>query len=236
MKLGIVASMGEDSGAGTTNNYHSADLVIDFINGVYRIGVTDYAAADVIDHPEYIDAVPLVETPAKSGLLLDTNNIDGASSLLAPFLTPMVGDGWWTILLEVDTYNADDWGCPFFMGGAPVTPPPTITYCYLLMKPAPELTDIRDPLDRLIATSTTLAVGGIHRVAITRDADHIAISVDGDTAQADSTSWPTDVWTEANFGSSGGAGSFPDNTLYVRQCLLWTTPKDDGDLAGLTAL
>lgn len=231
---GIVASQAASVASGSAGiDYHGADLILDFIDHVYRLGGIDYGAADAIDHPEYIDAVPLVETPAKSGLLIDTNNADGESSILSPFLDLAVGP-FWTIVLEVDTYTADDWGCPFLMEGSG----PSID-CYLLMKPAPVMYDIPagPAVDRTVENGFDLVTGGVHTVAMTRTADRASMSVDGGAVQSVATPVGADVFTAANFGNSSGVSSGnPDNTLYVRRFLLWSTPKDDSELPTLSLL
>lgn len=215
MMLGTLATAGLKRSGGLSGPIAS----IDFVAGSYTVNGITKTAADIIDKPARVGA---------SGLQILDDDMDGVVATIGDLLTVLLSANW-TLVIEYQelatTYitsllNITDDG-PGFSNTWAVDG-----------KPAISRVDYAENTGSFREIQYAASLGlGVHRVAVTRTSDKLAIAVDGATVQTYSAS-TTATFTSACFGGQVGGASY--NGTYIRSLTVYD-PQIDVALQSLSA-
>lgn len=222
---GIVAAQTTSAGGSSSGSlYPGADLVIDFIAGVYGVNGEDVAAADVIDHPELIvgDGLDINFSP-------DDIAVDIIGDALAVLLTVN-----WTLVLEYEQASSNFQTKMFTMTEEGTSKTLEIDRLGASSKRIYALDKVTTLLVREINSSALNGTeAGIHRVALTRIDSKFVLSRDGEAIVDSGESLSGVTLDYATFGSYHG-DSVWDNCK-IRKLIVYP-PQDDSELPVLSAL
>lgn len=221
MMPGVVASsLARDSGAALPS-LASAD----FVAGVYSVGEAAVTAADVIDKPELITA---------SGLEVPHNAENGTVAIIGDFLGELIPANW-TLVLEYEDGGTSGTTLPIVI----TSEDPTATsFEYIQIQRSNsgsgrkmEAYD-QDGGFRFVQDADSHGAG-VHKIALTRTDERLAMSVDGDAVVADEDGNFSQVLSLAAFGGTPGDWSFDACT--IRSLKVYAV-ADDAILPSLSAL
>jgi len=220
---GIVAA--QVAGLSNSSVPFGALIHLDFLNGIYFDGELT-APEDVIDHPEWIGEGGLEIRAAN-----ETTEGSGVAHFIGNALELLM---WmeWTIVIEYEELEADgatrilvmqDFG-DFLM----VERENTGEGLGITVDDFDDLGSIYRAVN-----DGTPRTEGIHRIAFTRTAEHLAASVDGDAVIEDATVSAGVSVVNATIGA--GDGEFLFNDLNFRSITLYP-PVSNADLPSLSSL
>lgn len=189
-----------------------------FRTGVYEVGGVPVTAADVVEHPEYIDA---------NGLQLGEVGADETVDVLGAFLAVM-GSGDWTVIVEIELQfiSAGEQSIFWLDDGA------FGEFVYLFITsgnvPAAIHENVTDSQEASVLG--TVAVG-VHKIALTRSNEKLVISANGGDI---------DIAPGVTIGSLTrmSLGGIPDDIadiLRIRSIAVYDARPNE-ELPGLSAL
>lgn len=231
---GIIATMLPAVGAGNDGSaalYVGASVVLDFVNGVYRVNGVDVAASSLISRTDTITA---------SGLVLDWNTADTPVGMLAGITDELdwsTGVSLYVDFVQYDTGTYYATLIDFWNGTFPSTFGANRTALFSpndLVEIYDRMYVLTDPTNELLDFTSAQAEGDRRRVALTRTPDHLSLSVNGGAAVRTNWTAATPVFTYHGIGGVEG-DSFLDINAVVRR-LIFYPAQTDAALAALTAI
>lgn len=195
-------------GAGTVASY-------DFVNGVYSFGATTLAASDIIDQTGWIGG---------SGLAVPTAAGYGAQLIYAP-LNTFLGACEFTIVAEVNLVS----GYPDIIT---IDEPVSENYVELAVYVHPssgewDLMDGTGGVTRSIYFTHPATAGSTHKIAITRDNAHFAMSVDGSATQVTTASFTLpDIGSPMSAFYLGGWVAIGNDPINIRSIQFYDKQED----------
>lgn len=215
MGVGILAATGRQSDTGPVTLG-----AIDFVNGVYAIDGSTYAASDIVDKPDRIGA---------SGLEILEDDFDGVVEAIGPLLALLVSANW-SLVLEYQELTSTFSTNPIWLGDAPAFE--NTLYIERRSPGAGLLMEASETTNILREVQVSGPFGpAVYKVGLTRTPSKLALCVDGGGVEAQILPQSLAA-TRCGFGGEPSQAS--GNGTFIRSLTVYA-PLADAQLQALTA-